>query len=181
MSASKNVAKPLPPLEEVIAWEFDDIAHHFIESWDMPLADAQELFIETKKWVWLMAARYHDRKAGLPTPKIRFTGSTYMLDQMWHQFMLYTPNYEKFTRGCFGFFIGHAPSAEEDKRIDKETNAADPEGERKKLLEELKGLYAFVREKLGAETEERWYTTWATKYSQERLNAIRKPIVLHDY
>ena len=181
MAAPKSEIKPLPPLADIIAWEFDDIAHHFIESWDMPLADAQELFLEAKKWVWLMAARYHDRKAGLPIPTVHFTASTYMLDQMWHQFMLYTPNYHRFTYGLFGFFIGHAPAAEEAKREIKEANAADPEGSRRKLMEELDGLCAFVREKLGAETEEKWYTTWATKYSQERVNAMRKAIVLHDY
>lgn len=181
MSATQNKIKPLPPLADAIAWEFDDIAHHFIESWDLPLTDARELFVETKKWVWLMAARYHDRKAGLPTPQIRFTASTYMLDQMWHQFMLYTPDYYRFTHGLFGFFIGHAPAAEEDKRKDREAKEADPKGERQKLMEELDEMYAYVREKLGAETEKKWYTTWAAKYNQERVNAMRKAIVLHDY
>lgn len=180
MTPSTREPKPLPTLEEVLAYEFDDLILRFQKDWDISTEAAEELFDATKKWLWLMAARYHDRKAGLNPPKVSFTRSTYMLDQMWHQFMLYTPQYHNFTHEFFGFFIGHAPMDHADWLAEEAEKAADPEGYRQKREAELAAQRAWIAEKLGPETVGKWYTEWATLYSEERLNAMRKPIKLTD-
>ena len=95
--------------------------------------------------------------------------------------MLFTPNYHHFTYDTFGYFLGHAPVGYAEKLEMKAAMEADPEGEQNKREMELKAQYAYVKEKLGPETVEKWYTTWAEKYTEERLNQLRKPIRLSEF
>ncbi len=164
MTATKSEIKTLPKLEDVIAFDFDDIIYRFIEDWDLSFDETKEIFIETKKWLWLMCAHYHDRKADLNPPPMGFTGSTYMIDQMWHQFMLYTPNYHRFTHEFFGYFIGHAPIDHATKVEMEKAAAADPEGEQRQSEEGQKAMIAYVSQKLGPATATKWYTTWKERY-----------------
>lgn len=181
MTVTKTDPKILPKLEDVIAFEFDDIIYRFMEDWDLPFEEVKEIFVETKKWLWLHCAHYHDRQAKLNPPPLGFTGSTFMLDQMWHQFMLYTPNYHRFTHDFFGYFLGHAPIDHATKLEMEAAKKADPEGESRNMEEGLKAQIAYIVEKLGPATATKWYTTWKDQYSEEKLNALRKPIVLQGF
>ncbi|MEM7036391.1 MAG: hypothetical protein AAF570_05365 [Bacteroidota bacterium] len=177
----KKPTPTLPALEDVLAYELPALTYRFRKDWDVSVEEAEELFRETKKYLWLMSAHYHDRKAGHTPPRFQFTSGTYMIDVFWHQFMLFTPQYHKFTHGFFGYFMGHMPLGEDiDNEIEAE-RAADPEAFQAQLEAELKAQSAYVIEKLGPETEEKWYRTFRTQYNAERLNKIRQPIVLKDY
>jgi len=177
----KNQHKSLPKLEDVLAYELPDLIHRFRDDWDLPYEEVEAIFTETKKFLWLMCAHYHDRKAGLTPPNIQFTASTYMLDTMWHQFILYTPEYEKFTYDFFGYFMGHAPAPRDMIAEYEKEKAAHPERVRRENEEQLQQQYAYVREKLGEETYRIWYIDWAEKYQASHLNTIRKPIELKSY
>lgn len=178
MPADRKTIPPPPALEEVLAYEFDDLLFKFRQDWEVSQAEAEELFTAVKKWLWLMCKRYHDGKAGLEKPEMRFTRSTILLDQMWHQFMLFTPNYHHFTHQFFGFFIGHAPFGRDEVREMEEAKKADPAGERKKLEEVLAKQHAYVSAQLGPETTKLWYEDWDKKYSAEKIQSMRKPLQL---
>ena len=54
-------------LEEVLSYESDDLIHNFQEDWDLSYEDAKDLFMETRKRLWLNAVLVQERKDGVET------------------------------------------------------------------------------------------------------------------
>lgn len=143
----------LPPWEEVVAYQNDSIVRKFREHYPVSREQAQALFHETKKWLWLCAASQWIPGA----PSMIVTDEIRIIDEMWHTFILFTREYHQFCARFFGAYIHHAPATEGDKEA---LNI-------KRFLAGKRRQYEFILKELGEETLARWYVEYPERFGPE--------------
>lgn len=159
-------------LNEALDYYDRDIVERFLSAYDMPCEEADAIFVETKKWLWLLAVASQDRRMGRRVPRLVIDNYLLSIDEMWHNFILFTKLYRQYCLDKFGFFIHHNPTpqrAKQKMKIDVEID-----GIFSRLLDVRKEQYSYVYDKLGADTLELWYGTMCDKYTQQYLSQIRK-------
>ena len=154
-------------LEQALAYRNDQILYKFQERWDVTFEEADELFEETKKWLWLqVAARMHKG------PPFAMTVSMAMVDEMLHTFILFTREYIRYCDENYGVYLHHTPMTKKEK----DAKLARFQREREEMLafeaEFLSRMYAFAYDMLGEETVVRWYSVYAKKYSGGRMTEL---------
>ena len=159
----------LPSLEQALAYRNDQILYKFQERFDVSFEEADELFEETKKWLWLQVAA---RKRG--GPPFVMTVSMAMVDEMLHTFILFTREYIGYCDDNYGVYLHHTPMT----KAQKDTRLAQFKRERQQMLAEeaafLARMYAFVYDTLGEPTLLRWYSDYARKYAGPRMAELAK-------
>ena len=163
-------------LSDVLAYNNQHIPHKFLESWDIPLAEAEDLFNETKKWLWLQATAFAERDAGGNPPELFVDDSLAFLDEMWHCFILFTKPYHSFCEQYLGTYIHHAPTTKEEKDAMRAAFEANPDKVRADREAELEVMYTYIYDKLGEETLVKWFSDYPDRYTPEFMNQVRKPI-----
>lgn len=140
-------------LEEVLAYQHEDLIARFVEDHGVPESYARELFLETKKWLWLC---HIDSQEGAKTPLTiyPFMGA---LDEMWHSFVLFSKDYATFCEDFFGEFIHHYPTPVREKTEHKARLVVDEEGLKNETYDKLLNFVRYVEEKLGKETAVCWF------------------------
>lgn len=160
----------LASLAEVLAYKNRDVVQRFLESYPIAPGDAEEIFIEAKRWLWL--AGYRATLRG--RRQLVVTRPMAALDEMWHCFVLYTQDYAEFCFRFFGKFIHHQPVTVAEKTRTRRRLQKDPEGFARTVARQMEWQYGFVAEHLGEETLRKWYVELPAKYPLEilqRLNA----------
>ncbi|WP_224362909.1 hypothetical protein [Hyalangium versicolor] len=157
-------------LAEALSYKNEKVLRRFLDTYALPEAEARELFHETKKWLWLCA-----RSLELKGPRLSVQPPLLMLDEMWHTFMQYTLDYQRYCLDRLGTFIHHLPSNSDDKQRDRKRYQAHPERFMKRYQAALKRQYRFVYDELGEETLLKWYQEYPKRYSPEFLERHRIP------
>jgi hypothetical protein len=140
-------------LEDVLAYQNEDLIARFVEEHGVLESYAQELFVETKKWLWLCYIESLEQ-AKIPLTIYPNMGA---LDEMWHSFVLFSKDYETFCQDFFGNFIHHYPTPVREKNEHKARFEVDEEGLRTETFEKLRSFVSYVEEKLGKETALCWF------------------------
>ncbi len=118
-----------PEIRQSLSREQESFVHS-LDSFEAPylqeklLSDAkfsstegyQEAFTEFKRYIALMGL--HGKKASMASEKV---------DEVWHQFILFTPQYHEFCEQMFGEYLHHVPK----------TSFAPVPSEHKRNLREL--------------------------------------------
>lgn len=125
-----------------------EILLRFADQYGVSLADAEELFTETKKWLWL--------NTRADAPPLVVTIEMKMLDEMWHNFVLFTPEYIGYCESRFGRYVHHLPTPVGEKKRVRAAFRRDPEGAGERRNRELAAQYDYIYEKLGEETLIKW-------------------------
>lgn len=164
----------LAPLHEVMAYQNLNVVRKFMEYWDVSEDEAQELFEETKKWLWMSADSISRREEGEEMPELAITFSMTLLDEMWHTFILFTMEYKVFCHKYFGFYLNHAPTTWEQKEAAKAELESDPDGFLAKVEASTEAQYSYIYDVLGESTLVKWYSEWTDKVTPDYLSSIRK-------
>lgn len=130
---------------------------------DVPETQAQELFIEMLKWLWLCAYTKQSRSnfTDVVPPRLMIQAGMVVIDEFWHTFIIHTADYRAFCHHYFdGLFVDHSPSAPDFVFPDQA---------------ETEGQLSFIYDLLGEETIEKWYVRFAQEYSPEKLSLLQKP------
>jgi hypothetical protein len=155
-------------LAEVLRYRNDAIVLRFMETWDLPRAEADELFGETLKWLWLSAT-----VSALPKPPaLAISQSTKLLDEMWHTFVLFSREYHIFCHRFFGFYLHHTPTPQEEYERQIRSYERDPEAYMEELKASFSDQYELVYDLLGAETLVKWYSEYADRYTDAFMREI---------
>ncbi|MGX9522951.1 glycine-rich domain-containing protein [Vibrio mediterranei] len=158
------------PLATILNYRNDDVISKFCKEWDVSKEDAEEIFNETLKFMYLAS------KCQTECINIEVHEHIQVIDEMWHTFILFTDSYHKFCQDNLGGFLHHFPFTknmlkEEMKHVAKLNSD---------FLTEKRNLFnqqiSKINELLGENTTIKWYAEFATKYSIEQLNILRKPI-----
>jgi hypothetical protein len=151
-------------LEKAVAFNDTDVVGRFLDIFVVSRADANDIFLETKRWIWLCAAAHCDRKKGKTVPRLIIDRPIGYIDEMWHNFILFTKRYHSFCDSHFGFYVHHNPTPK--RRKDQMKHALMNEsGAIESVLEVRKKQYSYIYDKLGPKTLTRWYFTLSEKYS----------------
>lgn len=158
--------RSLPPIEALAAYKNDRVILNFLKKYSMERTQAEEVFKETLKWLWL--CRSHDRreKVTQDTPE---TLSIYypmrLVDEMWHSFILCTLDYQEFCEKYLGGFIHHEPNVEPPDAL----RALPRRNENQNL--EREQTVRYICRKLGPETIRKWFVEYDAWTGE--LNAAR--------
>ncbi|OJH33822.1 hypothetical protein BON30_46750 [Cystobacter ferrugineus] len=156
-------------LEEVLRYRNDAVVHRFIKTWELSFEEAQELFRETLKWLWLSAYSITHQTE---VRQLAISQSLLLLDEMWHTFILFTRDYHEFCDRYFGLYIHHRPTVKEEEAArlaDYERDPAQYVAQQKALF---RAQYALIYDVLGEETLNKWYSTYLEQYSDLFMKRI---------
>lgn len=156
---SMEGAARLCPLRQALSYRNERVVRKFRQQYRVSPREADELFRETVKWLWLAA-----RSAQIPgAPKPAMLGAQRMLDEMWHTFILFSADYREFCLGHFGRVVDHLPSEGGDSRTREES------------LAYLTRVCDLIYQELDVETARRWFVEFPERYSLEAIDARRIP------
>lgn len=155
----------LPALELVLSYENNDVTGRFAEDFHLSQADAEEIFLETKRWLWLCAKRKLALEAGQGESfRVPLFNEAFTIDLMWHTFLLFTEDYARFCDDYFGFFIHHHPRPKAERLAWQERIQADPAGARKERMESLEKVYGYLYDELGPEILVKWCEEFPVRF-----------------
>jgi hypothetical protein len=157
VEVSEPEVSALRPLEDVLRYENAEVVYRFSVDHGVSLSDAEEIFTETKKWLWLCAAE--------PGIKVPLLGEARAVDEMWHTFLLFTEAYANFCDTYLGFFVHHQPRTRAEKEAYEKQRAENSEAvfaEQKKALREA---YEIICDRLGTDTLRKWCEEFPARFT----------------
>lgn len=156
-------------IENVLAYKNNMVVHKFLESYNMPFEDAEDIFMETKKWLWLCGKAIHQRKNGLDCPPLLITQELFIIDEMWHTFILFTREYSSFCKKYFTHYIHHSPTTKLEKEEFAYRKKNAPQELAKEIIKKRELQYNYIYENLGRETLIKWYSLIPDQYNKNLL------------
>jgi hypothetical protein len=150
-------------LEAMLAYQNEDVLSRFMDMFDVTHEEAKELFQETKKFLFVCQVK------GVFIPD-----DLLILDEMWHNFILFTKEYQAFCNTHFDTYFHHLPASKVEKEEQRKKNTEDPEGSRNEYLEKLRYILSITYDTLGKETVQKWFKIYPIKYSKENIKSLRK-------
>lgn len=156
-------------LEQLKHYKNEAVVQRFLETWALPLDEGDDIFEETKKWLWLSV--YND-ELGKDKITLAISPSIKLLDEMWHTFILFTKDYHDFCQEYFGYYLHHFPTsrAEYEQTIVEYEHSPETVMERNRQL--FAEQYSLIYDLLGEETLVKWYSEYLDKYPDEFLQKI---------
>lgn len=160
----------LRPLRDALAYENDHVVARFRARFRISRREAEDLFRETRRWLWLCARTLQLGRRPVPIrPSMAF------LDEMWHEFVLFAHDYETFCRRYLGRLIYHQPTTEADKRAARAGFRTDVVAGRKRLEHTLLDEYELIHDQLGEAVLRKWTTYYRRRYTPAFMNERRLP------
>ncbi|MEL6536455.1 MAG: hypothetical protein AAFQ98_13645 [Bacteroidota bacterium] len=150
-------------LEEMLAFDNEDMISRFTDMFEMDEAEARDILQETIKFLYIAQV-----------PGTFIPDDLLILDEMWHNMILFTPQYHEFSQKHFQNYFHHIPAVKKEKEERKLAVEADPEKAKEVYLEKLKVLMHVAYDNLGEATVRKWFEEYPVKYSKERIKALRK-------
>ncbi len=158
-----------PSLSDVLTYRNADVINKFLEHFEMTFEEAEDLFNETLKWMWLCARD--------EIPPLFITHDLQILDEMWHTFILFTQDYAAFCDHYLGQFIHHAPTTKAEKVQAQQQCVEDPETFQRARRDELRTELTFIAKHLGSQTVLKWFVDYPRHYGPEFFErAARRPV-----
>lgn len=150
-------------LQELLQYSNPDILSRFTDLFDVPEQEAEDIFKETMKFLYISR-----------TPGVFIPDELLIVDEMWHNFILFTQEYQHFCQCYFGNYLHHTPATKAAKQLHRENMAADLAATRKAFNDKLAVLMAVAYDQLGKDTVVKWFQVYPVKYSKETIKKLRK-------
>ncbi len=141
-----------------------------MDNYDVTYEEASEIFKEMIKLLMLMH-EYKDHEYVFTHEPL------WIIDEMWHTFLMYTLEYKNFCLNHFGRVIEHQPTPRAIKLDIIQKLYAKEEATTEKVSNAVRRLYELIYDFLGEETLVKWIKYYGKKYTIDYVNSIRKPIV----
>ncbi|WP_291960115.1 hypothetical protein [Maribacter sp.] len=161
-------------LKEILKYENEDVVYRFQKLFEVKEEEAIELFRDTLRWLYAIDLNNKLFTSGEIDFTIGINDDLLILDEMWHNFILFTKEYDSFCNDYFGYFIHHQPmtkikSIQENDEII--SNYENIQNERKLFF---KKQYSFIYDLLGKDILVKWHKEWPIKYSIDKIRQLRK-------
>ncbi|OGX81547.1 hypothetical protein BEN47_19240 [Hymenobacter lapidarius] len=130
-----------PLLDALLAYEEPDIVSRFTDLLAVDENEARDIFQETKKFLYL-SQHY----------PVFIPDDLLILDEMWHNFILFTPAYHAFCQTHFQRYLHHLPATRQEKTEQARLRAEQPEQSRQQYLARLEALLEATYDHLGEDT-----------------------------
>lgn len=157
-------------LDEALAYENDEVVHRFTKLYDIDFGEAKDIFVETKKWLWLIRQS--------ESTSLAITDPLVIIDEMWHNFVLFTLDYTSYCLELYGCYIHHAPTTEGERKRWKRQFRQNPSRVREEQMRKLSQQFALIAGKLGPDTLLKWFVEYPARYNEEFFNHRRHTVTL---
>jgi len=142
--------KKLTPLATVLQYENAKVTERFKINNPLNAHIAERLFKDMLHYLWLCEKHSWDCIQTPHKPELAFIPVMHeemrVMDNMWHEFILITRDYQDFCQHYFGHFLHHEPNMREELAY------SDSE-----LLQSLTLFLNYVYDVLGEEVLARWF------------------------
>ena len=165
----KNLSK-----DEVLSYKHPELIARFCSIYSITEEEAEEVFDILKLWLWLG----HEKVFEDQSPDIQSTAFSSMIidspllimDEMWHNFILFTKDYFEFCLKYFGYYIHHSPGTMKEqesarKRLENMTESQRIEAE----MDRKRSQYTYTYDKLGEMVFKKMYIEYPEKYNHKSL------------
>jgi hypothetical protein len=146
----------LPDLNDLLTYENPAVLKLYEQNYPKNILPAKDAFREILKYLWLSAKHKLDQAAHPDDPAIParcvMLRSMREIDEMWHEFILFTKDYTNFCQHYFGEYLHHLPN------IFDNLPTLAPEEETK----EIQKLLPYIYDQLGEDTVRIWFATYLT-------------------
>lgn len=150
-------------LSELMQYRNEDVLSRFTDLMDVTDEEAEDIFAETKKFLFIC------RQPGVFIPD-----ELLIVDEMWHNFILFTKEYQDFCAFYFGGYLHHTPATKAAKTQHREELAADATAVKNAFNEKLARLMSVTYDELGPDTVVKWFQHYPTRYSKQAIKNLRK-------
>lgn len=144
-------------LSNVMFYENDKLVRLYCRTKNIPYDESLFLFQELKKFLWFLGQRNED------APPFIILDSQRILDDYWHEFILYTKSYMDFCEKYFGRYIHHYPY-DSHESIERFVDKNYKEEYKEDLLLRIRQAMTEVEENLGIDTVYLWYIELPKRY-----------------
>lgn len=151
-------------LKSLLLYRNDEVISSFCDSIAVEREEAQIIFVEMLKFLWLCHVERDRALRTIDNPII-------ILDEMWHAFILFTKEYHIFSKRYFGKYMHHAPTTSTERQ--KAMKPRSPQ-QQTQLLQEQRARYSCIYDRLGRETFITWFHQFPMKYPAARILELRK-------
>jgi hypothetical protein len=143
----------LPTLEHVLAYENPAVLKLYEQNHPNHALPAEAAFQEVLKYLWLTQKHAQDvrdnpKDATLPRNCIMLR-SMQEIDDMWHEFILFTEDYTAFCERFFGRYIHHLPNIFDNMPMPRDEESA-----------EIARLLPYIFDHLGEATMRTWFAPY---------------------
>ncbi len=153
----------MPDLQTILQYRNENIISRFCDQFDITEEEAEDIFTETKKFIYLALH-----------PGVFIPNELLIIDEMWHNFILFTQEYHEFSHSNFQRYVHHKPATKAEKLTQQLLQQQDPEGTAQLYLQKFEKLVTVTFDILGEETTEKWYELYPDKYSRDNIKKLRK-------
>jgi len=152
----------LPILSDLLQYQHPKVIQTYIRAYQIEERQARALFEDMLTYLWISTKHDFDRQAQPDNVHLQFHFVMHEemrpIDDMWHNFILYTRDYTIFCNQYFGSYIHHQP----DIAIDHVPTQSE-------FTDNMEKYLAYIYEHLGEATLLRWF---AKHFDQEELNHV---------
>lgn len=153
----------LADLEAVLKYKNPAVLKLYNQNHPNNQLPAEQAFEEVVKYLWLSKKHTLDRLADKDNPNLpeRFfmVRSMQEIDEMWHEFILFTENYSDFCMQYFGEYMHHLPNLFDNRPRPRDEVERDIE----KMLH-------YIHAHLGEETVRTWFIDYLDNPSAQASN-----------
>jgi len=107
----------LPALNDFLLYENPYVIKRFEINFPNEAHRSKELFTDMLRYLWLCEKHFLDKKENPNDESLDFIPVMHQemraIDNMWHEFILITKDYQDFCNKFFGKFIHHEPNMQE--------------------------------------------------------------------
>jgi len=153
-----------------IVYKHEESILRFMDNYDVSYEEASDIFKEMIKLLMLIHEYKDDEYVFTHEP-------LWIIDEMWHTFLMYSLDYKNFCLDHFGRVIEHQPTPRAIKLDIIQKLDIKEEATTKKVSDAVRRLYELIYDFLGKETLIKWIKDYGEKYTIDYVNSIRKPIV----
>jgi len=158
-------------LEKILRYKNDLVIDSFRKEYRVSKKEAEDIFQETLKWLYLCA--FYKENPQHDHPHLGLFEGNLIVDKMWHSFILCTSDYHDFCNKYLGTYIHHQPSSSKEQKKYKRKMKKNPRKVQKEARKNLLEIIGFVYDVLGDETVVKWYKVYPKKYSLKEISRLR--------
>lgn len=149
-------------LVSVLDYTNEDVLDRFTKSFAIEEEEAVDIFNETKKFLCICNL-----------PGVFIPDDLLIIDEMWHNFILFTKEYNRFCLQYFGHFLHHLPASKKEKGEAYRFQQEDQEKAKKQFRQKMEVLMGIVYDTYGEETLLKWFSIYPQKYTKEQIKKLR--------
>ena len=143
----------LPQLETVLEYKNPNVLKLYQQNYPHNQLSAEQAFEEALKYIWLTQKHHLDKKNNPQDETIPercvMLRSMQEIDQMWHEFILFTEDYTQFCLTYFGEYVHHMPNLFDTMPISKE-----------EMDSEIAKLLPYIYDHLGEKSMRSWFAMY---------------------